>query len=213
MKALILFLLISVNSTLSENILYLHNVLSPSHHLWNRVLAKELANRGHNVTFLSVDKPIGDTKNLHYIVLENTYELFQSGSSETSLDLIKLSEASNSNKLYGAKAVVEFCIPNCKAIMQAEKGIDKILNYPNNFKFDLVINDFTCGPCLIPLIHKFNYPPTIGVTAFLNPPFTDLTIGGHKYPAYVPHFIINFPQIMSFSQRLYNFLLYSIEKL
>ncbi|CAH1728197.1 unnamed protein product [Chironomus riparius] len=89
--------------------------------------------------------------------------------------------------------------------------MDKILSYSNDFKFDLVINDFTCGPCLLPIVHKFNYPPIIGVTPFLNPPYTHFTIGGHKYPAYIPHYLLNVQPPMTFLERCYNLIIYLIE--
>lgn len=46
------------------------------------------------------------------------------------------------------------------------------------------MHDFTAGPCELALIHKFNYPPLISVTAFDNPPYRLNVVGGHKYPAY-----------------------------
>jgi glucuronosyltransferase len=213
------FLLLSCVLLLSyvncANILYLHGIISPSHHLWNRILARELAGRGHNVTFLSVDKPIGKTDNLHYIVFEDAYEIFHKNNDDgEEFDIMKFSEMINNNKiLYGTRALTEYAINVCDSIYKTPSGLNKILSYPADFKFDLVINDFTFGPCLLPIIHKFNYPSTIGVSAFLNPSYTDITIGGHKYPAYVPHFVANLPQLMTFTERVYNLLLYTFEKL
>jgi hypothetical protein len=201
------------------NVLYIHGVVSPSHHLWNRVLAKQLANIGHNVTFLSVNKPTSTEKNLHYIVFEDVYENMESmfaemdGKNDTKYNMVDVAKQMSSNKLMAAFGFSFWATFGCKAIMKAQSGIDKILSYPNDFKFDLIIHDATTGPCLLPLSHKFNYPPLIGVTPFLNPTYSDLIIGGHKYPAYVPHYLINFTQIMNFFERFYNHLLYLIERL
>lgn len=209
MKVSILSILIS--EILCANILYLHGVLSPSHHLWNSILATELANRGHNVTFLSVDKPRKDTKNLHYVVIEKAYENIKFNDSEDEGDFLNYADRINSNRLKSAKILAEFSLMVCNSIVISD-GLDKILDYPNDFHFDAVIYDFTAGPCLIPVVHKFNYPPIIGVSAFLNPSYTNNLIGGNKYPSYVPFYLALFPQIMNFYQRFYNHLLYWIEQ-
>jgi hypothetical protein len=215
-KTKIIFAFIAlVHFASAANILYIHTILSPSHHMWNRVLAKELANRGHNVTFLSVDKPKDDHKNLHYVVLENVYENYYGNDNNggKKVDLLEMARESRSNRIKGAMTVTDWCVPACAAIMKADNGLKQILSYPDNF-FEIIVNDFPCGPCILSgIAHRFNYPPTVGVTAFLNPPFTDLTIGGHKYPAYVPHFIINFSNIMNFYERIYNHLLYFVERM
>lgn len=69
----------------------------------------------------------------------------------------------------------------------------------------------TCGPCILPIVHKFNYPPIVGVSAFLNPTYTTFTIGGHKYPAYIPHYVMNLKAPLSFLQRWYNGIAYLLE--
>lgn len=68
--------------------------------------------------------------------------------------------------------------------MLESNGLQTILDYPDDFKFDLVLHDYTIGPCVLPLIHKFKYPPLIATTAFDNPPYRIHWIGGHNYPAY-----------------------------
>lgn len=83
-------------------------------------------------------------------------------------------------------------------------GFRQLLNYPNN-TFDLIIHDFTGGPCLVPFVHKFNYVPLILVTPYSNSPFLANIIGGHQYYAYVPHTVLPFNQTMSFWQRIVNF--------
>lgn len=92
-------------------------------------------------------------------------------------------------------------------------GFRTLLNYPDNFKFDLVVHDFTVGSCLLPFLHKFNYPPMLAVTAFGYPSFTNDLIGGHHYYSYVPHMFLPFDDEMSFVQRFLNFLIHVEEYL
>lgn len=79
-----------------------------------------------------------------------------------------------------------------------------ILSYPDNFKFDLVIHDYTCGPCLLFLLKKFNNPPLVSVTAFANPDYTLDLVGGHKHCAYVPFYGLNYGANMNLFQRTWN---------
>lgn len=84
----------------------------------------------------------------------------------------------------------------------------EILNYPDNFKFDLVIHDYTCGPCLLFLMKKFNNPPLVSVTAFSNPDYTYDLVGGHLHPAYVPFYGLTYGCDMNFFQRTWNTFIY-----
>lgn len=196
-----LVFLVLVTQVFSANILFLSGVASPSHHIFNRALVLGLA-KNHNVTFVSDD--ISDKKhaNIHYIHLEKAYDNIYGH--EDAIDLLEMSHASPFGFI---SELYDFMLVNCEG-NYVSAGFEKIINYPNDFKFDVVIHDITCGPCLLPLVHKFNYPPIIAITAFGIPPYTVTTIGGHKYPAYIPHYNLNFPIEMSFFQRFQNTLLY-----
>lgn len=196
----ILFAVIQMISC--DNILFLNGMASPSHHLWNKVLIEGLAEKGHNITMVSVDNDKNPPPNVHYIYLEAVYETLYGG--ESTIDLLAMSDEKSFEAI---QSLYVWCDQCCQGILNS-KGLDIILNYPNDFKFDAVIYDFTCGPCLLPLIHKFNYPPLISVTAFNNPPYTHHLIGGQKYPAYVPHFVTEYSNQMSFPQRVFNSILY-----
>lgn len=45
-------------------------------------------------------------------------------------------------------------------------GFKQLLNYPNEFKFDLILWDIYVGQCMYPLIDRFGNPPLIGTSAF-----------------------------------------------
>lgn len=154
---------------------------------------------------VSVDDDKNPPPNIHYIFMEAVYDTLYGDNN--SVDLLEMADESPIEAIYG---ILGFCEINCEGILNS-KGLDIILNYPSDFKFDVVIYDFTCGPCLLPLIHKFNYPPLISVTAFSNPSYTLYLTGGQKFPAIVPHYAINYPQLMSLPQRAFNSLLYLVE--
>lgn len=85
------------------------------------------------------------------------------------------------------------------------KGLDVIRNYPEDFKFDLVINDYTCGPCLLGLLPKFKYPPLVGISAFNNPPYTADIFGGDKLGLTVkPFYTLAYHSDMNILERLHN---------
>lgn len=85
------------------------------------------------------------------------------------------------------------------------KGLSLIQSYPTSFKFDLVVHDYTCGPCLLGLLPKFDYPPMIGISAFNNPPYTVDIVGGDKLGLTTkPFFLLNYDVNMNFAERLHN---------
>ncbi|XP_058832975.1 UDP-glucosyltransferase 2-like isoform X2 [Topomyia yanbarensis] len=106
----------------------------------------------------------------------------------------------------------DYAVVLCNGVLKS-KGLDVILSYPDNFKFDLVLYDFTAGPCLMGLYHKFGQPPLIGVTAFNIPPYTVDLIGSHKYPAYIPYYTLTYDVDMNFLQRLENVFIYTSDYL
>jgi glucuronosyltransferase len=188
------------------NILFLNSIASPSHHLWNRVLIKGLASKGYNITMVSVDNDKNPAPNIHYIHLEEAYNTLYNQPGE-SIDIFEYAERP---LISGTLQYNDWCFLSCEGIL-ISKGLDQIINYPDKFKFDAVIYDFTCGPCLLPLLHKFNYPPLIAVTAFSNPPYSQALTGGQKFPGLVPHFFLSYSNIMNFQQRLLNHLTYFLD--
>lgn len=90
----------------------------------------------------------------------------------------------------------------------SSKGFRQLLSYPDDFKFDLIIYDYTLGPCCLPFLHKFNYPPLVSVTAYNNPAYTVQPAGGHNFYSYVPHNAFLHESDMTLWQRIYNFIIY-----
>lgn len=93
------------------------------------------------------------------------------------------------------------------------KGFQSLLDYPDDFRFDLIVNDFTLGGCLLGFVHKFNNPPLISVTPFNHPTYLKNFIGGHHYYSYIPHVFLHYNGDMNIFQRMYNFIVHLIESL
>nr|XP_019539380.2 UDP-glucuronosyltransferase 2B15-like [Aedes albopictus] len=190
---------VTVKTVNSANILCILTVPSPSHHIWNRVWMEALVERGHNLTTITMDSD-QSKQNLSYIHMEYVYPaLFE----DQGVDYVEMSKESAFRTVF---SFLDFYTSICDAILKS-KGLNEIMSYPDQFKFDLVIYDYGCGPCLLPLLHKFNYPPLLSLTPFNNPPYSVDVVGGHKHFAYTPYFALNYDTKMNLGQRAYNTLL------
>uniref|UniRef100_T1H342 Glucuronosyltransferase n=1 Tax=Megaselia scalaris TaxID=36166 RepID=T1H342_MEGSC len=105
------------------------------------------------------------------------------------------------------KMMDEYAITIALGIAVSE-GYKTLMNYPDYFKFDLIINDYTMGPHLLAFVHKFNYPPLIGMTAFLNSPNTVDLIGHHYFSGYIPYWSTTYDTNMTFWERFENTFIY-----
>uniref|UniRef100_A0A336M4N9 CSON008881 protein n=1 Tax=Culicoides sonorensis TaxID=179676 RepID=A0A336M4N9_CULSO len=197
---------IGLRHVFAANILYLSPVPTTSHFIWNRALVNGLAAQGHNLTVVSNDLDKFPPKNAHYIYLEKTYEEFETG--EETFDLV-----SNNNEgiVDSLNLLYDWCHV-ASVGMSKSKGFQTLLNYPDDFKFDVVIHDFTCGSFLLGFLEKFNYPPVVSVTAFNYPPYSIDIIGGHKHFAYVPFYLLQYDTNMNFFQRVYNMGIHLLDK-
>jgi glucuronosyltransferase len=123
----------------------------------------------------------------------------------------------------------KICRIACGQILKS-KGFEEIFSYPDDFKFDLILVDFVCSSCLLPLVHKFKYPPVIGLFGYDMAPYRYNYIGGHDYPAYGKDFkdfqnflkmnlitasinLFTFDTNMNFWERLQNTFMYKFEYL
>lgn len=92
----------------------------------------------------------------------------------------------------------------CNALFKS-KGFDQLKNYPDDFKFDLVIYDYTMITCTLGLLPKWKYPPLIGISAFSNPPYTADIMGGDRLGLTVkPFYSLFYDNHMNIFQRLNN---------
>jgi glucuronosyltransferase len=168
-------------------------------------LVNGLAEKGHNVTVLTTNTDPKPPKNVHYINLEKVAD-YMYNDAET--DLIAMAYFT---QIDAVDMVYTYAIGTCQGIQKSTNGLQTLMNYPKDFKFDLVLYDFTLGPCLIGFVHKFNYPPIVGFTAFNNPPYTASIVGGHNYYSYKPHLTTKYSKHMSFYERGVNLFLHALD--
>jgi glucuronosyltransferase len=193
----LLLTLVSVNCCIGSNILFVSPVPSPSHHIWNRALAFGLVNKGHNVTLIGPDQDkVPKPANYTHILLEGIYDDLHD-----SFDMNEMASYSALRMMYEFE---EWCLFSCKKLLKTN-GLRRLLDYPPDFKFDLIIFDVTAGTCFYPLMHKLNYPPSVAVTAFLLPTYVANNFGNHLYPAYIPWYGLPYTTEMNFVQRVWNF--------
>lgn len=95
----------------------------------------------------------------------------------------------------------------CRGVLKS-KGYEQLLKYPNNFKFDLAIYDFTMGPCVVGILNKFGLPKMVGVTPY----FSTGMIGPNiLYPSLMPGHDLLYEFKMTFSQRFMSTLVHLSE--
>ncbi|XP_015837439.2 UDP-glycosyltransferase UGT5 [Tribolium castaneum] len=196
MYKILLLCLISAKCALSANILYVSPISSHSHHIWNRALAFGLVEKGHHVTLIGPDKDKVQPKNYSHIYIEGLYKEL-----DDSFDVNEMAAYSPTRMLFQFE---DWCAYSCDIILKSQ-GLKKLLSYPPD-SFDLIIFDVTMGSCLYPLIHKFNYPPSVAVTAFLLPTYVAHSFGNQLYPSYIPWYGLPYTTDMTFTERVWNFL-------
>lgn len=195
-----------LSSAHGDNVLVLMGVPSPSHFIWIRPVINQLAANGHNVTVLSVNVDRDPPKNVTYIHLEETYNVLYGNTNVFN----NIMERSKDNPFQAVISAYKFCTLACRGCTTS-KGFKLLLNYPDNFHFDLVIYDCSAGPCILGFLQKFGYPPLISVSAFGIPHYSTLIVGGYKPSSHVPHFSLTYDSRMSFIERATNFLVHNFD--
>lgn len=121
-----------------------------------------LAEAGYNVTALSADEDEVPTANLNYIVMEGVYQEIQ----KQFLNVSNAEDFQSKSILDGMDAFKRFFIMLFQIISKT-KGFQQLMDYPNDFKFDLILFEYTGLPDILGFAHKFNYPPIIGMNLFI----------------------------------------------
>lgn len=189
------------SSTQAANILYINGIPSPSHFIWHKALINGLAARGHNVTALSVDIEGSSSPNVSYIQLEGVYE----GLNEEMHLGAEMFEMGEMNPFAAVGMFNRYVTVSCELTLET-KGLRQLLDYSNEFKFDVIISEYLNGPCLSAVTqHKFGRPPYIAATAFNGLSTTSMLSGAYSYPGSVPDYMLDMLQNMTYFERIANF--------
>ncbi|XP_037732130.1 UDP-glucosyltransferase 2-like [Drosophila subpulchrella] len=189
-----------IGGTQGANILGLFPSLSPSHVIIQMSAAKVLAEKGHNVTVVTVLKPVVTHKNIKVIQVPLTKEESQ----QMSDTIGAMSKSDNSNmilSLIRMSGQMDFMYNKMAEALKNDRVRDLYLNRDN--KFDLVLsgyfmNDFQLGfakKVKAPVIVVASMPPN----QLLNP-----LIGNPLEVAYVPSIndSVEKGKALTFRQRL-----------
>ncbi|XP_063919413.1 UDP-glycosyltransferase UGT5-like [Zophobas morio] len=184
-----IFVILHIHFAHGANILAITTLLSPSHHLFHDVYLLELAERGHNITLLGHDEDKHGHPNYTHIVMEGVYNQMRK-----SFDLMKMKDMSDWETI---KSLWSYTELTCMMDFETQ-GLQKIIEYPSGFKFDLIIWDINNGQCLFPLIDKFGRPPVIYINPFLNQPNTFKNV----WQSYIPFMTHTHTDHMTFWQKI-----------
>lgn len=190
----------------TANILCLMGVPSPSHHIWNKSIMEALADRGHNLTILTVEIEHSNN-NMHFILMENVYETIYAklfDAKTNGIDFTSKNVFSSIKQMYDFYALVD-------STLIETQGIRELLHYPLDFKFDLIIHDFTESQVLLGFVDHFQYPPLVSISAFSIPPYTYQVTGIPTFPSFMPHLVSDYTPDMGFYRRGWNFVYYAFD--
>jgi glucuronosyltransferase len=89
-------------------------------------------------------------------------------------------------------------------------GAQQLLNYSSTERFDLIIAEAGLGECFLGFIHKFGYPPVVVTSGSGIPPWITLVTGNPESPSYMPNYLLPYTSHMTFSERIFNFVIHII---
>ncbi|KAH8349075.1 hypothetical protein KR084_004052 [Drosophila pseudotakahashii] len=182
------------------NILGLFPSLSPSHVIIQMSAAKVLAEKGHNVTVVTVLKPVVTHKNINVIQVPLTKEESQ----QMSDTIGEMSKKDNSNMIMTMirlSGQMDFMFTKMAAALKDDRVRELYLNKDN--KFDLVLSGYFMNDYQLGFAKKVNAPVIVVASM---PPMQMLNslIGNPLEVAYVPSMndFVEKGKVMSFRQRL-----------
>ncbi|XP_058461493.1 UDP-glucuronosyltransferase 2B16-like isoform X2 [Malaya genurostris] len=188
----------------SINILYISSVASPSHFLWSQRLFEKLAGIGYNITVVNLYKH-GRIRDVQFIKLDGIIDNLVMEDD----DYIEFGQM---NPFEMVMSFFELELYVCELAIKTP-GFRFLLEYPRNFKFELVIHDHLAGPCLLVILSHFNYPPLILASAYNRFSTTTESLGSLVYPGFIPNQVYDIHGFMNYYQRIYNFMLFIWESL
>ncbi|KAK7865276.1 hypothetical protein R5R35_012573 [Gryllus longicercus] len=194
-----IFLLSYVSIINSANILVLFTLASRSVHIWHTPLLTALANKGHNLTVISPDAQKTPVPNLTDLQVDGMYEGLT--------DQYAWEDLTESSTFYWISETFAYFENACSLVLKSDR-IKQLLDYPPDFKFDLVLIEPVGSECLLGILPKFGNPPIVSVSSFALPHWVLEITGTSANPSYVPYAYLPHNDKMKFPERMYNSIAY-----
>ncbi|XP_059622697.1 UDP-glucosyltransferase 2-like [Phlebotomus argentipes] len=204
MKCFAIILLYILYLAHGANILVLDTEHSRSNHIWIRTITAALAEKGHNVTSLSTYIEEETPKNFHYLHLDKVYDVFYNPEDEDFVlkpDFFLCGEINSYLQIILSFLPIEFVLKGCLK----SKGFRQLLAYPNDFKFDLVLHDYSALGVMLPFVKKFSDPPVIALISTFSVEVTAPVFGGTIHSSYVPRILNDIDDLTTFYGRFNSF--------
>lgn len=156
----------------SANILCLLGTPSTGHHVWHKALLGALAERGHNLTVLTVD-PVerrsstslsSSSSRLHFISMSSVYDTIY----ETRLTAPSRQSsiaAYLSRSVYGRIAGRYADASQVDGWLVESDGVRRLAAYPRDFRFDAVLHDSHEAHALLGFVDWFGRAPLVALSA------------------------------------------------
>ncbi|XP_049862078.1 UDP-glucosyltransferase 2-like isoform X2 [Schistocerca gregaria] len=189
----LILVLMAVRVTHSARILGIIPTASISHQLPFRLIALELAKRGHQVTLMTTDPIRKNIQNFTEIDLSMTYDYWRK-----TFDFTSMSDKSPVEIIATSSPTGNVM---CEIQLESQQIKDFLRSQPS---FDVVILERLLYYCYYGLIHQLGSPPTIGFVSLGAPAPVLTSYGNPNNPAYCPDTLVGYTNHMSFWERLYN---------
>lgn len=122
-------------------------------------IIKGLSKEGHNLTTLTMFEDNMKNKNgIHTLHLRETREILSHGRRQE-INVLKFAEINPWTRIM---LDYEFHLEFCRNLL-VDSSYKTLLNFPKDFKFDLILYDSLSSPCLLGFYERFNRPPLIRI--------------------------------------------------
>lgn len=200
-KILTIILFLAIASSESSRILFIHPCISRSTVLPLQVLAKDMAKKGHDVTFVSIyplDEKIENYRDIKVEPSEDVANFYR----EVGKKIIEKPNPLQMMKMFDK---IAFQLGN--ETLQS-KEVRSLMNE----QFDLVVAGYFLNDFLLGLADHFKCPSIVFSSASHVSP-TSLMVGNPLSPEGAPHLFSQSNELSTFWQRVKNFLSNTVDRI
>lgn len=183
----------------TKNVLFLDSVGSPSHQVWMHSLTRAVASHGYNVTTITCQQIKEAPENLH---VYHWHEVHQAHDDEE-IDFLQMSSMRSWERFNFFAAFLE----DMDQLAMDSIAVKAILNYPQDFKFDLIIYDYLGPAAFLVFADRFPRARLIGASAYPFIEYSDKITKAPHLSAFIPNTYMDDVE-EKFCSRLENFLGY-----